>query len=238
MSQSSKRIVGICSTLLLFLLLIGCAAHKVSVRSESEKVLDRYLEASGGRVNLEKVTDTYMEGTVMVMGMTMNFVDQRKNPYLQHARATVGGNTFFERVSNGEKGYTSVQGQKTEVTAEEIAKGWRVGYWPELEYDKRAVKSVLAGTEDINGQQAHKIELQFGEGDNATSWFLVESGLKVKTQSTEAGALQTVTLSDYRDVDGVMLPFSIVINNQMQIEVKAKKFKLNQNLDDAVFKVE
>ena len=240
MQNWSKRILGACIATTLLWVLMGCAAHKVNAptRSESEQIVDRYIEASGGRAQLEGITDSTMEGSVMVVGMTMKFVDQRKGTFGHFAQATLGNNVFFEQITNAEKGFTKVQGQKTVSSDDEITKGWRFAYWPELEYDKRAVKSVLTATEDVNGQQAHKVEYQYGEGDTSVSWYLVDSGLKVKEQSTRAGALQTVVISDYREVDGVMLPFSVSIKTPMQIEIKAKTFTLNQNLKDDLFKVE
>lgn len=59
---------------------------------------------------------------------------------------------------------------------------------PELAYDKKGYELKLTGAEKVDGEPAYKIEIISPDGSKSTEYFSIESGLKLKTVTTQDGA--------------------------------------------------
>jgi hypothetical protein len=67
----------------------------------------------------------------------------------------------------------------------------------------------------------------------------IETALEVKlTTETESGTVEQELL-DYRDVEGIKIPFLIrtIANGVKQGEIKVEKVEFNVKIDDAIFRM-
>jgi hypothetical protein len=112
---------------------------------------------------------------------------------------------------------------------------------PFLNYKERGTTVELVGKEKVNGRDAHVLVLKPKSGSATRMFIDAESYLPmrlvIKVDVPEVGELeQTSDLSDFRDVDGVKVPFKIAVSSSLQnFTIAATKVEHNVNIDDAVF---
>ncbi|MFV8226945.1 hypothetical protein ACNKXV_13435, partial [Christiangramia aquimixticola] len=102
-------------------------------------------------------------------------------------------------------------------------------------YEALGFKLAFIGTEDMDGEQVHKLEITAPNGMVTNEFYSVNSGLKLKTSSAATG---DIMYSDYQEVDGVKFPMMLTIKNPMlpvALETKMKSVSFNQQLSDADF---
>lgn len=199
-------------------------------------VLEAYVAAAGGKDKLESIESYLMQAEAEMQGMVLE-LEMKKAPkgkFMQDIRMM--GNSVQKQVIDGDKGYAMGQGQKRELTPEEIEKAKDdASTFPELNW--LALGNVsLEGIEKIDGKAAYKLKVT----DNKHVFYDVESGLKVLEVSTiEAQGQQfeqKMSLSDYKEVSGIQFPFMLVQSVGPQtFEFKVKEIKVNEGVTDADF---
>ncbi len=209
----------------------------------AEDVLNKYLEAIGGKEKIEKITSkiSVYKGNVQGMDITVTITQKAPNKYYQMVDAGV----FQQKtVFDGEKGFSEAMGQKQPLAGEQL-EGMKVqaDLHAMLNYDKLGIKAELVGMEKVNGADAYKVTLDTPWGSKWTQYFDVATGFLVRQItpiSTPQGSFnQTTDFLDYKDVDGIKYPFKL--SQQMgpqSIILTAEKIELNKDISDDLFKVE
>ncbi len=111
-----------------------------------------------------------------------------------------------------------------------------------IDYKTKGHTVELVGTEAVAIGTKKAYHLKVTRKDQPAQHFYldVETGVELKV-TTEAGATPSTEteLSDYRTVDGVMVPFQIRIvrGGQVQAELRLEKVEFNVPIDDAIFKI-
>jgi hypothetical protein len=142
------------------------------------------------------------------------------------------GQTFSKSVFDGTKGYQSAQGQKKELTAEEIQnEKFYSNPFPELLLASKPGITVT-GIETIDNKEAYIIK-----DGKKTLYYDTKTGLKIgETQIQEVQGkpmTQTVIYSDYKEVKGVKVPHKTAMNVGIDIELKTSDVKTNEGVSDA-----
>ena len=139
-------------------------------------------------------------------------------------------------VLNSMQGDVTVQGNQLE--------NMRNNVFPSvlLSYKQAGVKVELLPNETVEGRPAVVLLVTPKTGSAPRIYLDAETYLGLRTvtkvNAPEAGGdiEQIITLSDYRVVDGVKVPFQIVNRSPLQtVTVKIAKVEHNVALDDAVF---
>lgn len=199
-------------------------------------VLGDYFKALGGKEKLESVTTYALTAEASIQGMTLELLMKKtdKGQFLQDVMMM--GSSVQKQVLNGDKGYKVLQGQRMELTPEEVAKIQSESLpFPELDYLKGDKVSLL-GMEVVNGSPAYKLKV----GDNKTAYYDAQSGLKVQETTVEEIQGQQVPIvvdyGDYREVSGINFPFGFTQSAGPQIfEFTVKEIKLNQGVEPTDF---
>ncbi len=200
-----------------------------------ETVYNDYIQAIGGKETLSKVNSMMMKGNASVQGMSISFTSKAAKGGKSLTLVEMNGMTLSKQVFDGEKGYAAAQGQKMDMTEQQI-KDTKVtsGLFPELTVNEGA---ELVGIENVNGEDAYVVKLT----DNVREFYSTETGLKVGTETTveQMGQKMTSMISylDYQEKNGVMLPMMLSQNLGPQtIEIKMEEVKFNEGVSDADFK--
>ena len=209
-------------------------------KQKAKEVIEKYLDAIGGRDALSKVEDrtTIMRGTAM--GQSITLIAKQKAPNKLRQEIKAGGmeqTVLFD----GEKGMMSAMNQKIEVKDKEL-EALKIEANMEFMMDPESfgIKLFYEGTEKVNSKDAEKIKMVLPSGLRWFSYFDVESGLKVKDEKelqTQMGLMnQTFTFEDYKEVDGVKYPHKILQSAGGQaIDVSVSSIKVNKGLSDDIF---
>jgi predicted Zn-dependent peptidase len=182
----------------------------------AEKVIDRYIQAIGGRDALESVRyiTSQAKGKVAAMGREIEIgistYQADGDKMCQEMR--MGDMMMNKQVFDGQKGWTEAMGRTQESEAKDLERQKESArLFPEIFYSQPGFEIKLSGVEKINGSDAYRIEIKSPAGSNVSEFYDVNSGLKIRTVTIvemQGQTIEAVTdLSDYRAVDGIRFPF-------------------------------
>ena len=213
-------------------------------RPQLDQVLDRYVEALGGRVAWQTMTSRVATGTFEMpdLGLTGTAEIYAKAPNRMMFALTLPGAGTTRAGFNGVTGW-----------AEDPQNGLRSLSGPELEdmksdamfYRDLELKSVyqkleLKGSETIEGRSAHVIEAAASSGKTSKMYFDKQSGLLVREEATREGTEGPITTQttyeNYTKIDGIYLPLTLRQSSSLlNFVVKIKEVKHNVAIDDSKF---
>jgi zinc protease len=142
--------------------------------------------------------------------------------------------SMMKQVVNEKGAYIIQQGERKELTGNELAeaKSSAVPFDELTLINKPTI--VLTGIEVFNDADTYVLK-----DGNATYFYDVKSGLKVaETKSMDVGGQlisQTSNFSDYREVNGIKIPYVNSINIGMEILLTTTDVKINEGVSDADF---
>ncbi|KIC64727.1 M16 family metallopeptidase [Chryseobacterium taiwanense] len=205
--------------------------QKVDANVTVASVVDKYIDAIGGKANLAKITSYTTNASMSMQGQTLDFKIVKAQGGKELQTVSMGAMTVQKQVFDGKTGYSEQAGQKVEMTKEEIADNLKnTELFEELGFAKSA-DYKLAGIEKINGEDSYAIK----SGDKAY-YYSVKTGLKTGETETVKAQGQTMTIpttfADYKDVSGVKMPYTISVNQMgMDMVMKVKSYEVNQAKD-------
>jgi zinc protease len=203
-------------------------------------LLEKAIEATGGRAAIEKIKSRVSTGTMEVpaQGIKASILMSQAAPDLVAMELDLPG---MGKVRQGHDGKTAwelnpMTGARV-LDAEEresFVRGAMLN--SELMYDKLYKEMTTVGTEDVAGKPTFKVRLVPTSGDPMHMFLSKETGLPVQMSSTmksPMGEIQTLTLiEDYREVDGVKIPFKTRVQIVgMGIEQVVSFEKIEQNTE-------
>ncbi len=207
-----------------------------------DQVLNKYIDAIGGKDNLLKIQDESMKMTGSMQGMNIVITIARKAPnkFYQLVDFGVGQQ---KTVFDGTKGKSSAMGQEQELTGDQLeAVKLQAEMNAFLDYPKYGIKPELAGMETINNKDAYKVILNMPDGKKTTQYYDTDTGYlirQISTAETAQGSFtSTIDMDDYREVSGVKVPYKLTQNTSMgSIELTVTEVGINKGLPDSDFEV-
>jgi len=205
--------------------------QKVDAGVTVASVVDKYITAIGGKANLAKVSSYTMNASMSMQGQNIDLKTTKAQGGKELTLVTAGGMTVQKQVFDGKAGYSEQMGQKVVMTKEEVAENLKnTELFEELGFAKSA-DYTLAGIEKINGEDSYVIK-----SADVTNYYSVKTGLKTGETKVEKAQGQTFTIpttySDYKDVAGVKMPYTITVNQMgMEMVMKVKSYEVNQAKD-------
>jgi zinc protease len=219
------------------------ASLEVPAGMTAEKVLDSYIQALGGRENLQKIKDITITSNITSPAATLYLTHLQKGNDKILQSLQYGSNEVQRTVINGTKGKAAGSGQTRTLTPDEIREHkLKLGYTNVLNIDKMGIKKNLLGMERLNGRAAYRVELTMPNGKRTIYYIDSENGLKLREmeieQTTIGNATQTTDFGDYREVNGVKFPHrQLLYAGQQGVLTEVQKIELNKNLPDERFKL-
>jgi predicted Zn-dependent peptidase len=208
----------------------------------AQTVINSYLKAIGGKEKAQSINTVFMTADVTIEGVPIPLTAEMKvmAPNKESMEMTAEGmGVLMKQKFDGTTGYAEQQGQKKDLTADEISKKKdEKSLFPELYYDASVV--TLESITTINGQDVYKVKVTKGENPSFR-FYNVESGLLTQVETTVEAQGQTVTsivkFSNYNPVNDVQMPFLQSIKAGPQaILMTIKSVKINEGITEADFK--
>jgi zinc protease len=230
MHQAVRHIVPVAA--LLVLLLVGSSAIQAQSTAQGggqsggesgppplpqkvDPILDHYGRAIGGRAAWEKFTSQVMLGTIQVPSMNLSgtIMIHQKAPDKFMSAVIING-AAFQQGFDGIQGWTNdPKNGLREQTGPELAEAKRgADFLHAFKMGRVYAKIVVAGAEKIGDRDTWVLEATAPEGGDPTKmYFDTHSGLllRVVSQNHDADGVTPLEedFDDYRDVDGVKVPF-------------------------------
>ena len=203
------------------------------------KVINNYINAVGGKKNLNSINTLVMKANVTIPGAP--FVPEATmrqkfpNKYSQKIEANMQGQTMTltKTTFNGERGYTEMQGQRIEFDEKQIEESKNVkGIFEELYYS--ADQLELVSINSVNYQDAYKVKVTV-DGNESHRYYSVETGFLLSSEETDDNNnIITTNYGDYQSVENIMFPFFMEIPGQ-KLEFKTTSVIFNKELKDSSF---
>jgi hypothetical protein len=209
-----------------------------------DEVINKHIEAVGGKENWKKVNTMKMEASLSVQGMDIpiNIYQVNNKSFRQDFTAM---NMTGYTILNNDSGWSfnPLQGQsKPEpLPADQLAaqKDQLDIQGEFVDYKEKGHKVELLGKEDIDGTEAIKVKLTRKSGSEAVFFFdpktyyiiRAVSKMKINGQDIE----QVSNLSNYTKLpEGIVIPFTMETSGA-PAPVIIKKIEVNPTLDPSLF---
>jgi hypothetical protein len=236
---------------LLAALVLGSAG---AARAQSvDDIIDKTLVAFGGRAALGKLTSRQTTGTMTVstpggdISGTIETLNQSPNKVRTlinlDLSAMGAGTVTIDQRFDGTTGFSldSMRGNGPMPAAQADNLSNSVFPNPLMNYKDRGTKIVLGGKEKVGDRDAFALSITPTRGSVTRLFIDAETYLPLKsiinTEFPEVGPVeQTTEFSDYREVDGVKVPFRIKGSSAVQtFTVTVTKIEHNVKIDPALF---
>jgi hypothetical protein len=224
-------------------ILIACLAGPLAVWAQdqplppAEKILDKYVEVTGGKATYEKITNRVTKGMIEMVGSGIKFdvtiyaaapnkmYSLLESKELGKIEKGIDGDVVWEmslmagpQVKTGDERALVLRS-----TALDGVANWR----------KLFKKVECPGVETVDDKPCYKIVLTPAEGEPEVRWYDKESNLLAKTAVTLKLPAGTVPIesypSDYKPVNGILLAHKVkqVVAGVQQTLIVAEKIEHN-----------
>ncbi|HUE21428.1 MAG TPA: hypothetical protein VMQ86_07085 [Bryobacteraceae bacterium] len=201
-----------------YCLLALAAAAPALAQPSVDQILATYQQALGGQAAYEKVTTRAMKGTVEIPDDNVTGTAQivAKAPGSFRLTMDIPGYGAVETVLDGDNGWEKNPDSGTHAMSKtDLAIAQRDHrFYREVRLKDLYPKMETGGVFKLEGRSLYVIEATPAAGPAEKLYFDAETGLLVKRDfervTLEDGIVQyEVLLRDYRDVDGLKMPFTI-----------------------------
>lgn len=212
-----------------------------------EEVVAKNLKAKGGAESLKSTTSVRMVGRLSAPSapgeMTITIMAKRPNLVRREmalsgqtmAFGFDGSNVWAQQGGGPAQAITGPQADQVKQTAEFDSVF--------LTYKEQGHTVELVGPETVDGKQTHHLKVTRKDGMIQHYYLDAETGLESKmvVDADQGGMKMKVetSLSDYRNIEGRMIPFKLkqTTNGTPSAEITFEKIEFNVPLEDALFKM-
>jgi len=216
----------------------------VTYAQTADEIVAKNIAAKGGEAKLKAVQTLRQTGTITIQGQTAQVTTLSKRPNLSRQEINIMGQTIT-MAFDGEKAWMlnpMVGPEPMEIPAEQVAmiKDQTDIDGPLMDYKSKGSTVELVGLEDAGGKKAFHLRVTRKSLPPADLFIDATTYLDLKTVTTipGSGTMETA-FSDYRTVDGMMVPFSVksVAAGMTVSEMKVDKVEFNVTLPADAFKI-
>jgi len=196
-----------------------------------EKIFAKYFEALGGKEQVEAVKSIKTVYNASVQGQTLTISEVKNNSNYKQETA-MGPMVVSKVLVTDDEVKVFQQGQEVplpDAAKKSIKFGAKI--YPELYYNELGAKLELANVEEVNGKPAYKVSITLPSGPTTSSFFDVESGLKVKSSSAQGSEV----IKSYKEIDGIKVPEKRAINQGFQLTADLESAEINVEIKEDTF---
>jgi hypothetical protein len=205
----------------------------------AQKVISHYIDAIGGRKELENVKDIKEVMMTSLQGFKVKLIMMKKRPgkFSQEVRLPSLGRTVSTIKVDGDSVSLESRGQKQPLTEKQkktLQK--RAVMFPVLNYNNTGYETKLLGVEYRNGKKLYVVQITTPNGIQMKDYYDTNTGLRVMHTIKNGVQANKVTFSDYQTVNGIKIPFKQTANMFGRgLEMKVQKAEINSGLKDSNF---
>lgn len=233
-----------------FLSLVVAAFMSLSTlkAQTADEVVNKHLEAIGGKDNWKKITSMVQSGSMTVQGAEVQVVSTVLHGKGFRNEITLMGMTGYQILTPTEGwNFMPFSGQTAPeaVTADDLKQGQDQldAHGSLVDYEAKGHKVELLGKEDVDGTQCFKLKITLKSGSVQTHFIDPASYYIVKSVSTRSANGQEMELSttftNYQKLpEGIVIPMSISLplGPGFNADYTVEKVEINKAVDESLFK--
>jgi outer membrane lipoprotein-sorting protein len=207
-------------------------------------LIARNLDAKGGLAKLRAVQTVKQSSHITMQGMEAVLTVFGKRPNLVRQEMAISGKLVISAYDGvvawmvnplvGTDSPMMISGPQADLIREQSNFDG-----PLVDYRTKGYVVEFIGKETVDGTEAYHLRLTSPTQQVMHLYLDAKTGLDLKLVSEmNLGRLEQV-FSDYRDVDGIKVPFNIrtLVNGVPQSEIKVDSVEFNVPVDNAVFRM-
>jgi hypothetical protein len=220
------------------------AAMSTTPMPTVDQILDKYVQALGGKAAIEKITSMSAKGSIDIptFGASGTVEIWGKAPNKNGVRLDIAGFGIVQEGFNGTVAFAQdPQSGLREKTGAELA-----GEKLDSEFNKPLKlkqlygKITVKGKDKVADKEAYVLEATPADSPTETWYFDAASGLLVRSDIQRESPQGKVTFQiyqeDYKEVDGVKVPHTIRnVSEAISFTLKLDEVKHNVAIDDTKF---
>jgi len=213
-----------------------------------DEIVAKNLKAKGGVEKLKSMQTMQMTGKATLQGMDVAMKIYSKRPNMVRQEMTLQDKTIVQS-SDGTTAWMinpmmgSDAPQELTGPAADALKDQADFDGTLTDYKAKGHTVELVGPEDIDGRKTYHLKVTKKNGQVQHYYLDADSGIELRVTTTmeQNGQQMTIAsdLSNYQQVNGVMMPFSMKqsMNGMPLAQMTIDKAEFNVPLDDALFKM-
>ena len=226
--------------------LLGMLISALSFGQSADEIINKHLEAIGGKENWKKVNSIRQEGSVSIQGMEIPVITTTVHNKATKQEYTAMGMSAYSIITNeGGWSFNPMQGQTEPeaINEEQLKYGkYQLDAQGELiDYKEKGHAIEKIENEDVDGISCFRLKINRKEGTSTifcvdpTSYYIVRNS---STISAGGQVVEVITnLSNYQKLpEGIVVPFTME-NSQIPAPLNISKVEVNGKIDEAIFKV-
>jgi len=213
---------------------------------DADELIEKHLEATGGREAMDAIQSAKVSGKFMTQGMEFPFSMVQKRPNFLRIEADVMGMSMVQAF-DGEKGW-SINPMAGSTDAQPMGEFENKSFKMQADmegglagYKKKGYTVEYLGEEEVEGTPCHKLRMDTKEDIVIDFFFDTEYFLIIKqatTMTMDENVVESQTyMSNYQEVGDIIMPFAVetrmgdVVANNIVFDTVEQ----NIELDDSLF---
>lgn len=227
-------------------------ADKSAPEITVDELMTKTIEALGGKENLRKINSRVSEFDIdfVNQGVKGYGTTYEKVPNMAATETTI--TALGKKIATLEEYFDGTNGgEKTSFSRDETFSGQRLDdvkfgshFYRFLDWKKNVKTAEITGLQKVGEEEAYVVRVQPENANAVTYYISTKTFLPIKltgliVSSTSPQKIPTSsTMSDYRKIDGLMIPFKVTTENAGMGEkvMNVKAVKHNVKIDDKKFK--
>jgi len=240
-----KKIFSIC---FLSFFLIGLITSP-GFSQTAKEILEKMIEAYGGREVLAKINDTTLSGSMEMiqMGLNGSLTMYQKEPNKMRMDFEIMGMMITQAYDGETAWMINPQTGNAEELPEKSAEDFKrqaIGNDAILHPEKYGITYSYKEKVKIEGKEYFVLEQTFSDGHKVIQYVDSETYLTYKSITTTFNQMGVEVeaetfLSDYKKLEGMMVPHSLTIlyDGEEFIKMTITEVSFNSGLEDSLFKM-
>src|SRR5208282_1974937 len=221
-------------------LLLICIATSLQAQ-DAAKILNQYVQASGGARALSKIQTITLEGTVAAQNGAKPgaYTFDVKLPNRYYSEMIMGDQSWIESFNGKSAWHQNAAGEiSTLVGPEGSQLEAAARYYNSRLLNPKKNKLVITyvGAGQVRGKDAFQLEVTMPSGVKWQIFFDAQSHLIVKESGELGGQIQEILYDDYRPENGVQLPHQIELHRGAALySIDVTRAAVNEPVGERVF---
>ncbi len=230
-----------CLTHVVFTLTLCLAGTGVSLAQDTNKIIEQYLKAAGGNKSISRIQTVSIDGTFTngseARPGTYSF--RAKQPNRCYTEIQSEGKTLIESYNGKSAWHQAETGEISTLLGPQALEMEAAAEYYNARLQglvKRKIGAAFKGHAQVHGRDALQVELTYPTGVQWEVYFDPQSHLIVEEQATIAGIPRDILYGDYRNVDGVKLPYKLEVRRGNDTyAVNVTRAAVNETVGERVF---
>jgi hypothetical protein len=202
-------------------------------------IINNFIKAVGGADKLNNLTDYSYTAKASVQGQNVEYVKKYKSPdkglllitlpamNMTAQKILINGDNVTVSGSNGNMDVTDYMRKRYQESMK---------IYPEVNYSKSGYDLKLSPSLDnIDGKDVYVVTVTSPSGTESKNYYDAQTGLKLKSEIAGEQGNNISEFSNYKEVSGIMFPFSTKQNQGVEINMSVTDLKINSGLPDTDF---